>query len=262
MELAVDGRKVYAATGGRLFDAAEPAVVFLHGAGLDHTVWALPSRYFAHHGRSVLAVDLPGHGRSEGPALARVDELGAWVIALLDAAGLDAAALVGHSLGATIAVVAAGRAPERVCALVLIGTGVPAPINPELLGAAEANDPFASALMSGWGFGRGAHFGGSLAPGIWMIGASLRTLERAAPGVLHTDLTSTDGYDGFLDAARRIRCPTLLLLGENDIMTPVRGARALAEAIADSRTVVLKDCGHTLMAEHPDEVLDALREVV
>jgi pimeloyl-ACP methyl ester carboxylesterase len=69
MELTVNRRKVFAATGGRPFDAALPTVIFLHGAGMDHTVWALQTRYFAHHGQGVLAVDLPGHGRSGGSAL-------------------------------------------------------------------------------------------------------------------------------------------------------------------------------------------------
>ena len=72
MQLTVDGHKVYAATGGRSFEPAKPAVIFLHGAGCDHTVWQLPARWFAWHGSSVLAVDLPGHGRSEGPPLGRI----------------------------------------------------------------------------------------------------------------------------------------------------------------------------------------------
>ena len=66
MLLQVDGHGVYAATGGMPFDAARPTVIFLHGAGLDHTCWQLASRWFAWHGHSVLAVDLPGHGRSSG----------------------------------------------------------------------------------------------------------------------------------------------------------------------------------------------------
>ena len=86
MDLKVDGRKVYAATGGRPFDPALPAVLLLHGAGMDHTVWQLPARWLAWHGHSVLAVDLPGHGRSEGPALASVPELAQWLGRALDAA--------------------------------------------------------------------------------------------------------------------------------------------------------------------------------
>ena len=123
MELKVDGRKVHAATGGRAFDAAKPAVVFVHGAGCDHTVWQLPARWFAWHGHSVLAVDLPGHGRSEGPPLASVADMARWVGALLDAAGVQQAAVVGHSMGAAIALEAAAAMPERVTRVGLAGHG-------------------------------------------------------------------------------------------------------------------------------------------
>ena len=75
MDLTVNGRKAYAYTGGKPFDPKLPAVVFIHGAEHDHCVWTLQTRYLAHHGRGVLAVDLPGHGRSDGPPLASVEEM-------------------------------------------------------------------------------------------------------------------------------------------------------------------------------------------
>ena len=88
MELTVSGKKAYAYTGGKAFDAELPSVVFVHGAQHDHSVWILQSRYLAHHGYGVLALDLPGHGRSAGPALASVGDLADWVAAVLDAAGV------------------------------------------------------------------------------------------------------------------------------------------------------------------------------
>ena len=133
MELKVDGRKVYAATGGRPFDRAMPATLFLHGAGCDHTVWQLPARWFAWHGHSVLAVDLPGHGRSEGPPLASIADIGAWVGRLLDAASVETAALVGHSMGAAIALEAAAALGPASCALALLGT---AAVHPRAQGPA------------------------------------------------------------------------------------------------------------------------------
>jgi pimeloyl-ACP methyl ester carboxylesterase len=99
MEIAVDGKAVFAATGGRSFDPALPSLAFVHGAAMDHTVWALQTRYFAHHGRNVLAVDLPGHGRSDGPALDSIGALADWLARLLDALGVERAALAGHSMG-------------------------------------------------------------------------------------------------------------------------------------------------------------------
>ncbi len=89
MEFSVDDKSVFAATGGRPFDPALPSIVFVHGAAMDHTVWALQTRYFAHHGRNVLAIDLPGHGRSAGPALADMGAMADWVIRVLDALGVE-----------------------------------------------------------------------------------------------------------------------------------------------------------------------------
>lgn len=166
MKLQVDGRKAFAATGGRPFDPANPAVVFVHGAGMDHTVWTLQTRYFAHHGRSVLAVDLPGHGRSEGPPPGSIEGYAEWMARLIEAAGVARAALAGHSMGALIALEAAARAPERVSTLALLGVAARMPVHPDLLAAADANDPLAFELVTSWGYGKAAHLGGNRAPGL------------------------------------------------------------------------------------------------
>ncbi|HVO14896.1 MAG TPA: alpha/beta hydrolase [Alphaproteobacteria bacterium] len=261
MDLKVDGKRVFAATGGRAFDAAAPAIVFIHGAGFDHTAWQLQARYFAHHGRSVLAIDLPGHGRSEGPALASIAAAADWVGHLLDAAGTKSAALVGHSMGALIALAAAARLPERVRALALLGVAAKMPVHPDLLGAAERNEPRAGELIVDWGFGPAAHLGGHRAPGLWMMGGGLRTIERSAPGVLATDLAACNAYDGAEADAARVRCPTLFVLGAADKMTPLKGGLALAAKIAGARVARI-ECGHMMMVERPDATLDALREAL
>ncbi|MBI3706953.1 MAG: alpha/beta fold hydrolase, partial [Proteobacteria bacterium] len=201
MVLTVDGRSVFAATGGRPFDPDLPAVVFVHGSGMDHTVWTLQTRYFAHHGRSVLAVDLPGHGRSAGPALATIGALADWTIKLLDAAGAAKAAVVGHSLGALIALEAAARTPARIWALALLGIAERMQVHPDLLKSAAANDHIAIDLIASWGFGRRAHLGGARAPGLWMLGGGVRLLERSPDRALATDLAACNAYDGAAAAA-------------------------------------------------------------
>src|SRR5678815_5164519 len=103
MKLSVDGHAVFATTGGTHFDPAKPAVIFLHGAGFDRTAWRLQTRWFAHHGRSVLAVDFPGHGRSDGPPLTSIATMADWTAALIAETGVKQAALVGHSMGALVA---------------------------------------------------------------------------------------------------------------------------------------------------------------
>jgi pimeloyl-ACP methyl ester carboxylesterase len=258
VQLEVDGRTVFAATGGRPFDAAHPAVLFLHGAGMDHTVWSQQSRYAAHHERAVLAVDLPGHGRSDGPALPSVPELVDWVVRLLDAAGLERAALVGHSMGGLVALAAAAASPARVAALALLGIAARMPVHPDLLAAARADDHLAPELIVSWGYGPAGRVGGQPAPGLWLAGGGMRLLERAGQGVLATDLAACDAYDGAEEAAARVACPTLFLLGAEDRMAPPAKVRSLVKAIPGADSVILADTGHMMMVEQPEAVTAAL----
>ncbi|WP_316193989.1 alpha/beta hydrolase [Bradyrhizobium sp. SZCCHNRI1029] len=260
MQLSIGDHEVFAATGGRDFDSSLPAVVFIHGAGFDHSVWALHSRWFAHHGFAVLAPDLPGHGRSTGPALPTITAMADWIVALLQAVNAKPAHLIGHSMGSLIALDAAARHPDRVSALSLIGTAAAMTVGPDLLKAAEANDHAAIDMVSIWGLGFAAELGGSRAPGLWMHGGAQATLERCAPDVLFNDLSACNDYQDALAAAARIKVPTRLILGEKDMMTPLKAGKALAAAIAQSRIIVLPGAGHTMMTECPDALLDALIE--
>lgn len=258
MEIAVAGAPVFAATGGRAFDPGRPALVFVHGAGMDHSVWQQQSRYFAHHGYGVLAVDLPGHGRSGGAPLPDVGAMADWLAMLLPAAGLDCAVLIGHSLGAAAALEAAARHPARVRALALLGIAEGMPVHPDLLAAAGADLSRAAGMIAGWGHGAEAHRGGNRVPGNWLVGGAVRLIEASAPGVLAADLAAAGAWTGGA-AAGRIACPTLLLLGSEDRMTPVRKAAPLADAISDCRRVVLPRTGHMMMVEAPVETLGALK---
>ncbi len=259
MQLEVGGREVYAYTGARPRVPSQPTVVFVHGAANDHGVWAWQSRYLAHHGRNVLAVDLPGHGRSAGPALASVEAIAEWIPALLDAAGADRAALAGHSLGALAALECAAAHPARVERIALVGPAVPMPVSDDLLDAARRDDHVAYELINGWSFSPARQLGGNAVPGLWMTGNSLRLMERTAPGVLATDLAACNAYANGLSAAAAVRCPALVVIGTRDLMAPPKNARALIAALPDARVVELAASGHSLMAEEPDAVLDALR---
>jgi len=259
MQLSVNGIETFVATGGRDFDRSQPTVVFLHGAGFDHTTWALHSRWFAHHGYGVLAPDLPGHGRSAGAPLPGIAEMADWTAGLLDAAGVSKAHLIGHSMGSLIALETAARHPARVSALSLIGTAATMTVGPDLLKAAEANDHDAIDMVSIWGLGYQAELGGSLAPGLWMHSGAQRVLENCRPGVLFNDLSACNAYQNALAAAAKITVPATLILGERDMMTPARAGRALAAALPNARTVVLPGAGHMMMVERPDELLAALQ---
>jgi pimeloyl-ACP methyl ester carboxylesterase len=259
MKLSVNGAEVFVATGGREFDKSLPAVAFIHGAGFDHSTWALHTRWFAHHGFAVLAPDLPGHGRSAGSSLASIAEMADWTAALLDATGTAKAHLIGHSMGSLIALETAARHPDKVSALSLIGTAATMTVGPDLLKAAEANDQDAIDMVSIWGLGFKAELGGSLAPGLWMHGGAQAVLRHCEPGVLFKDLSACNSYQNAVAAASTVKVPATLVLGERDMMTPAKAGKTLAAAIPHARTVVVPGAGHMIMAERPDELLAALK---
>lgn len=258
MKLHVAGHEVFAATGGPSFDPGHPVVVFVHGAGFDHTTWVLQSRYFAHRGFSVLAVDLPGHGRSGGEPLGSILEMGDWLAALVEAAGVVDAALVGHSMGALASLAAAAHNPLQVSKLALLGISETMPVHPDLLAASKRNDHLAIDLVARWSLGQAARRGGPESSGNRLFDSCVRTLERAAPGVLHADLTACDVFDGAVELANRVQCPTLFVLGAADKMTPVRSTPALIQAIGDSGVEVLPGAGHMMMSERSQETNVAL----
>ena len=262
MEFKVGRSKVFAATGGRPFDPDLPAVVLVHGAGNDHTVWHGPSRYFAYHGRSVLALDLPGHGRSGGKALTTVEDASSWLVRAIGALDIERVAIAGHSMGGLVALEAAAALGDRASALALLGVATKMPVHPELLAAARRDDHLAVDLITSWGFSRYSQIGGCRGPGLWMSGGGMRLLERIPDGVLGNDLAACDAYGGAVDSARRVTCPTLVILGQRDLMTPPSGGAELAAEMSNARTVVLPDCGHMMLVEKPDETLDALCEIL
>lgn len=253
----VHDKQAYCYTGGKAFDASLPTIVFIHGAQNDHSVWALQSRYFAHHGFGVLALDLPGHGRSAGPALASVEEMAGWVLALLDAAGVARAILAGHSMGSLIALEASHRAPGRVSALALLGTTFPMKVSEALLETARSNEQAAIDMVNIFSHARPA----GPVPGAYEMGAARRLMQRMSelnPAQLFfTDFTACNNYANGAAAAAAATCPVLFVFGSKDVMTPPRSTKLLTSAIAHGKIVTV-DAGHAMMAEQPDAVLDAL----
>ena len=261
MLFTIDGAPAYCYTGGKAFDAGLPTVVFIHGAQNDHSVWALQSRYLAHHGYGVLAVDLPGHGRSKGAAKSSVEDMADWLLAVLDAAGVQRATLMGHSMGSLIALEAAYRAPARVAKLALLGTTYPMKVSDALLGTARDDEQAAIDMVNIFSHSTMAHKPSCPGPGFSVMGGARRLMQRMSqqnPAQLfYTDFNACNAYANGETAAHAVRCPTLFLFGARDIMTTPKSARLLTGAIAHGN-VVQVDAGHALMAEQPDAVLDAL----
>ena len=266
MELEIDGQAAFAYTGGKPFDAALPCVVFIHGAQNDHSVWGLQSRWFAHHGFGVLAVDLPGHGRSAGAPLPSIEALADWIELFMERVGAGDTAptvsLVGHSMGSLTALECAARHPARIARIALVGTAVPMPVSDALLGAARDKEAKAIDMINTWSHSPRGTVGGNTVPGMWMLGAAKRLAERQPPGVLYNDLAACNAYTHGMEAAAALHCPALIVSGSRDMMTHPKAAAKLAAAIKDVRSVSLDGTGHALMAEQPDAVLDALRAFI
>jgi pimeloyl-ACP methyl ester carboxylesterase len=265
MKLTVHGQEAYAYTGGKPFDPSLPTIAFVHGALNDHSVWTLLARWAAHHGFGVLALDLPGHMRSAGPALASVEAMADWLLAALDAAGVQRAALAGHSLGSLVALEAAARAPERATRLLMFGTAVPMPVTEALLDASRDAPHKAIDMVVTYSFSTLAAKPSYPGPGVWLRG-SARSLMRQVlahggdPLLFHTDFVACNAYTGGLAAAERVRCAPHLILGALDQMTPPRSTRDLVAALKAAVHTV--PAGHFLMQESPDPVLNAMRRAL
>jgi len=268
MNLTVNGAPTYCYTGGKTFDAAKPTIVFIHGVVHDHSVWILQTRYLAHHGFNVLAVDLPGHGRSAGEAPSSVEEAAGFVAALLDAAGVQRAALVGHSWGSLIALEAAARLKERVRHLVLVGTAYPMKVSQLLLDASLTEPLKALQMVNVFSRSTLAPPPSALGPGTWVFGASFALGKRIVANnpkvnVFHRGFKACDSYANGEQAIAQITCPVLFVLGKEDQMTQAKAAQPLIAAARSSGkavSVTTVPVGHHQMTEAPEETLSALRE--
>ena len=259
MKLTIHGKSAYAYTGTRAFNPAQRTAVFIHGAANDHSVWALQSRYFAWHGWNVLAVDLPGHGQSDGPLCTSIEALADWVATFLDAAHVKAGVVIGHSMGSLTALELTARRPDLVSKLALVGSAVPMAVGDVLLDAARDDEEKARRMIVDWSFAPNSQLGNNhKVPGTWLPGNSLALMRRMAKGLLHNDLAACKAYVGGLDAAAKVQCPAFVLMGERDMMTAPKAALGVIAALKSVRTETIADAGHNMMAEAPDVTLAAL----
>ena len=258
-QLKVNGLDAYYQDGGVEWEEGRPSVVFVHGAGMDHTVWQQQSRALAHHGCNVAAVDLPGHGESEDvPGLESMADYTAWLLAFLDATGWRQAVVVGQSLGGSIAVELAAEHPGRVAGLVLIGVGLEMKVHPDLLDDTLNNKPRAEDFIVAFTHAPATRLGGAPTPGNWMLGSATALLGACGEAVLHRDFQVCHQWDG-APFAEKVHCPTLVVNGNRDRMTLLRVVKTLTETIKDARLEVLDGIGHMVQTEAPRQFLKLLR---
>lgn len=254
MYIEMNGVKYYANTGGREHAEGKSFVTFIHGAGMDHSIWVLFNRYLASNGYNTLAIDMPGHGLSGGDAPDSVEEMAEWLCNLLASAGIEKTSLFGHSLGSLVALEAASRNPAGVERLLLLGSAAPMPVGEALLSAARDHKHDAVDMIMLFGHAYNAQLGGNPVAGINIVNYNMRLTERALQGLLFTDLNACNDYQNGLLAAANLEMPATLIMGRQDRMTPPAASQALGEALANCQTRIIEDCGHMMMSEKPEQV--------
>ena len=262
MHFDVGGKRVFATTGGRPFDAELPAVVFLHGAGGDHTVWSLQSRFFAFRGYSVLAPDLPGHTHSDGPPLESIEAMADWLNSTLDALGCRNVSLVAHSMGCLVGLELGSRHPDRLRSLSLIASGLATPVNEMLLDAARDEPEAAIAMMTSWGFGAAGHLSRGPVPGNAMLAAGQMVMRGNTPDALLADLHACNNYSNGKHAAPQVKAPVQVIVADKDRMAPKKASDALIANLPDPDVSVIRDCGHMVPQEAPNRCRRLLRDFI
>jgi pimeloyl-ACP methyl ester carboxylesterase len=160
--------------------------------------------------------------------------------------------LIGHSMGALVALAAAARAPDRVHGLVLLGAGESMPVNPDLLASARAAEDGTVDMIVKWAFARPAE-GEDPARRAAMTDELRQIMLRANDGTLGSDLAACDAFRDAADRAAKIYCPALVLTGTADKMCPPEAGAALAAHLPDGRHMPIDGCGHMMMLERPME---------
>ncbi|MCV2218010.1 alpha/beta fold hydrolase [Thauera sp. Sel9] len=260
-ELELQGQPVALHENMPAGDSGAPPWLLVHGAGHDHTVWNEVAAGLAAHGERALIPDLPGHGGSGGSPLPDIDALARWVLALAAALGHERIRLCGHSMGSLVALAAAGEAPARIDRLALVGCSVPMPVSPFLLDAAQNEPENAFALINKFSFAPAEVLGESRRAEL--EAANLQRMHQQGARVLASDLNACNTWQDGLAAAARVSCPTLLVSGELDRMTPADSVKPLFDSLektgCSTRMIVLAGAGHSMMNEAPGGLVDALR---
>jgi pimeloyl-ACP methyl ester carboxylesterase len=267
MYIQVGASEIYCYTGGRRHDPTKPTVLFIHGVLNDHSVWALQSRYLANHGWNVLALDLPGHCRSSGEPPETVEAAAKLIGELLDAAGLQRVAVIGHSWGSLIALEAAAQLQERITHLILVGIAYPMKVSPALLDASLNRPQEAIRTINVFSRSTLAAPPSLLGPGTWIWGLSTALNRRVFASnrqvnLFHRGFQACDSYIGGEQAMQGISCPVLFVLGSMDAMTPAKAAQMLINAArhaGKSVQIVELTVGHHQMGEAPEKTLNAIR---
>ncbi|MBC7233121.1 MAG: alpha/beta fold hydrolase [Chloroflexi bacterium] len=228
-------------------DPQSPAMLLVHGAGGNHQYWGFAIRHLKE--AAVYALDLPGHGRSNGSGRANIADYADFLARFMDALGLVKAIVAGHSMGGAIAMTMALRHPDRVAGLVLVGTGARLRVLPAILEGTLHDFERTIAMICEYAYSPNAPEE--------LVHQGQRQMLRVAPQVIHGDFAACNAFD-VMERLGEIHCPTLIICGSEDKLTPPKYAAFLAEHIAGAELTLIEGAGHMVMMEKPDLVASAI----
>ncbi|KQC09826.1 MAG: hypothetical protein APR62_13140 [Smithella sp. SDB] len=250
--LDIDSVKIACLMGKSDSGAHKKSLIFIHGSGGDHTAWLnqyaqLKEKY------NTAMIDLPGHGRSEGSGESHVKDYGIWINKLLDALALNEPILVGHSLGAAIALQFAIDHSEKITGIVCLGGGMKMPVNPFMLEFLKTNPVEMPAeiteLICKFSLAKENRF---------RLSAVLqKNISQSKVNILYGDLSACNELD-LTRETEKISVPVLIVCGAEDKMTPPDLSRELAAKIKNSSLEIIASAGHMVMLEQPAELEKAL----
>jgi len=245
---------VFVSTGGMEIDTKKPTILLMHGSGLSHIVWSLHEQFYTSQGFNVLAIDLPGHGNSDGPALKSIQEISDWVKNLMKVVNVNKIIIVGHSQGSLVGIDFGSRYPDLIDKLVLVAGSYRMPVNQDLIDLAEAGDEKAILLMMKWGYeGSKAFIGGNP---VKKIINSTREIRE----ILAVDLNACNNYKDGKESLEKINCPTLCIFGDLDKMVPLEVGNKMATMIKNSEKKIINNCGHMIIFEKAFEMRKIVKE--
>ena len=254
MEFLVDDKKVFSMDTGETFNKEKHTIILLHGSGQSHVVWSLTTQFLSDQNNNVFALDLPGHGNSEGESLKSIEEMANWLNKVIEKLGVDELSLVGHSQGCLVALEYASKYTKKIKNIIFVAGSYEIPVNKNLIDLALAGDMETLNLMMKWGYGSSKQFIG---------GNPLQKIlnsSREVRDVLAVDLIACNNYKNGMTAVSKIKIPTFFIFGEFDKMIKIEKGKKFANLILNSKMHVIKNCGHMIILEKAFEMREKILE--